>query len=139
MIAEMRTYTVNRGMMNSYLELFNKQIVPNHAKYGIHIIGAWVDRRQNEITWIRTFSSREDRKARLDAYEAGPERTAVFPITAYHMAKAEVRILEDAFTPAAEAVQAVLESPLADAARAAMAALPAAEAAAEKAAAIAPR
>ena len=66
MIAEVRTYTVNDGMLDSYLELFNRQIVPNHRKYGIPIIGAWADRAKNEITWIRTFASLEDRKAKLD-------------------------------------------------------------------------
>ena len=43
MIAEMRTYTINGGMLDSYLELYNKQIVPNHRKYGIQVLGAWVD------------------------------------------------------------------------------------------------
>ena len=32
MIAEFRTYTVNRGMIDSYLDLYNKQIVPNHRQ-----------------------------------------------------------------------------------------------------------
>src|SRR5262245_47025453 len=124
MLAELRTYTINGGMLDSYLELFNKQIVPNHRKYGIRIIGAWVDRRQNEVTWIRIFDSREDRKAKLDIYEASRERDDVFPIAAYHMAKAEVKVLEDVLAPSPEPVQAVLESALADKARAALAAMP---------------
>ena len=99
MIAEVRTYTVNPGMMDTYLELFNRQIVPNHRKYGIPIIGAWADRAKNEITWIRTFASREDRKAKLDVYEASPERDAVFPVATYHMVKAEVKVLEDVLKP----------------------------------------
>ena len=139
MIAELRTYTVNGGMLDSYLELFNKQIVPNHRKYGIQIIGAWVDRRQNEVTWIRTFSSREDRKAKLDIYEASRERDEVFPIAAYHMAKAEVKILEDVFAPSAEPIESILESPLADKARAAFAAIPKDQAAAFKTSTAAPR
>ena len=139
MIAEVRTYTVNGGMMDSYLELFNKQIVPNHKRYGISIIGAWVDRKQNEVTWIRTFASREDRKAKLDAYEKSRERDDVFPIAGYHMAKAEVKILEDVFHPAAEPVKAVLESEVAKKAYAAYAAIPKDKADAIKAATAAPR
>ena len=50
MIAELRTYTINGGMMDSYLELFNKQIVPNHRKYGIAVLGAWIDRRDQAAT-----------------------------------------------------------------------------------------
>jgi NIPSNAP len=84
MIAEMRTYTVKDGMLETYLQLFNKLIVPNHKKYGIPILGAWLDKDKNQITWIRTFASREDRKNKLDIYEKSAERDAVFPVASYH-------------------------------------------------------
>jgi NIPSNAP len=139
MIAEMRIYTVNGGMMDTYLELFNKQIVPNHRKHGIQIIGAWVDRKQNEVIWIRVFDSREERKRKLDVYEKSKERDDVFPIAAYHMAKAEVKILEDAFRPSDQPVQAILENAVAQKARAVYDAIPKAEADAFKASTSAPR
>jgi hypothetical protein len=139
MIAEMRIYTVNGGMLDSYLELFNKQIVPNHRKHGIQILGAWVDRRQNEVIWIRTFASREERKAKLDIYEASRERDDVFPIAAFHMAKAEVKILEDVFAPAAAPDASILANAVAKKARAAYAAIPKEQAAAFKASTSAPR
>jgi hypothetical protein len=101
-IAEVRTYTINEGMLDSYLRLYNQQIVPNHRKYGINVLGAWVDRSKNQVTWIRTFSTLEERKAKLDAYEVSPERDAVFPVAAYHMAKAEVKVLQNAFAPSAQ-------------------------------------
>src|SRR5262245_866212 len=99
MIAEIRTYTIKEGMLDSYLELFNRQIVPNHKLYDIAVIGAWADRQKNEVTWIRTFASRAERKAKLDIYEASPERDAVFPIASYHMAKHEVKVLESVLNP----------------------------------------
>jgi hypothetical protein len=139
MIAELRTYTINGGMLDSYLELFNKQIVPNHKKYGIPIIGAWVDRKQNEVTWIRTFVSREDRKAKLDVYEKSRERDDVFPIAAYHMAKGEVKILEDVLRPTSEAIASILTNEIAQKAKAAYDAIPKEEADAIKRATAAPR
>jgi hypothetical protein len=139
MIAEMRIYTINGGMLDSYLELFNKQIVPNHRKHGIEILGAWADRRQNEVIWIRTFTSRDERKAKLDVYEASRERDDVFPIAAFHMAKAEVKIFEDVFAPSTKPDQAVLENSTAEKARAAYAAIPAEQATAFKASTAAPR
>jgi hypothetical protein len=139
MIAEMRIYTINGGMLDSYLELFNKQIVPNHRKHGIPILGAWADRRQNEVIWIRTFASREERKAKLDVYEVSRERDDVFPVAAFHMAKAEVKILEDVLAPSAEPDQSFLESAVAVKARAAFAAIPGQQAAAFKASTAAPR
>ena len=139
MIAEIRTYTVNPGMLDSYLELFNRQIVPNHRKYGITIIGAWADRAKNEVTWIRTFASREDRKAKLDVYESTPERDAVFPIATYHMVKAEVKVLEDVLKPTAEPDQSYLQSPIALKAKAVYEARPKHETDAFKASTAAPR
>ncbi len=101
-IAEIRTYTLKPGMMDSYLQLYNKQIVPNHRKFGINVLHAWADKKANQVVWIRTFPSLEDRRAKLDAYEVSAERDAVFPVAAFHMEKAEVRILESIFNPSAE-------------------------------------
>lgn len=135
----MRTYTINGGMLDSYLELFNKQVVPNHKIAGIPIVAAWINRNQSEITWVRTFATMEERAKKLDAYEASAAREALFPLTAYHLAKAEIRILEDALNPTDDPVQAVLDSELATKARAAMAARPPEEARAYKAYYRAPR
>ena len=35
MLGEIRQYQINRGMVESYLEVWNKQIFPNHKLYGI--------------------------------------------------------------------------------------------------------
>jgi hypothetical protein len=139
MIAEVRTYTVKAGMLDSYLQLFNRQIVPNHKKHGITVLGAWADREKNQVTWIRTFASRDERKKKLDVYEVSPERDAVFPIASYHMEKAEVKVLENVLNPTAEPDQAYLNSPIAVEARKAYDAIPKAEAEAHKRSTAAPR
>ena len=102
MIAEFRTYTINRGMMDSYLDLYNKQIVPNHRLWGIEIIGAWVEKRTNKITWIRLFKDEKERDEKLKAYEEGPDRSTVMPVASYHMTAVEVKIMHDVFNPAKE-------------------------------------
>ena len=40
MASQMRTYTINKGMMDSWLELFDKQIRPIHESVGIPIVAA---------------------------------------------------------------------------------------------------
>jgi hypothetical protein len=139
MIAEIRTYTIKDGLLDSYLDLFNRQIVPNHRKYGIPIIGAWADREKHQITWIRTFASREDRKAKLDAYESSPERDAVFPIAAYHMSAHEVKVLESVLNAHAEPDQTYFQRPVAIEAKRVYDAIPKAEAESFKASTAAPR
>ena len=104
MIAQLRIYTVNKGMMDAWLKLFNEQLAPIHAKYGLNIAGAWVNRPQNEFIWIRTFENEEDMKAKEAAYFASPERRALGDLPPSHHAKIEVRVVEDVFQPAAALV-----------------------------------
>lgn len=90
MATEVRLYTINRGMMDSWLEAFNKHIMPTSAKFGIKIHAAWVNRPQNEFVWIRSYDSQD----KLDTYMASPERAAYNNITSPHIAKTEVRTVD---------------------------------------------
>jgi hypothetical protein len=139
MIAEIRTYRVKPGMLDSYLELYNRQIVPNHRKYGITVLGAWADREKCEVTWIRTFASREERKAKLDVYEKTSDRDEVFPVASYHMLGADVKILEDVLKPTPQPDASYFKDPVAIKARQEWDARPKDEAAAFKASTAAPR
>src|SRR6266581_4414912 len=66
MIAEVRIYTMNRGKLDDFVKLWNEKLAPIHAKYGLKILGAWVNRPQNEFIWMdprlreRGRSRRED-------------------------------------------------------------------------------
>ena len=92
MVTQVRIYTVNRGMLDSWVKHFNENIVPTSARYGVRVVGAWVNRPQNEFIWVRTF---EDQDA-LKRYEDSPERAAYLPVNRQHLAKTEVRDVEDA-------------------------------------------
>ena len=43
MIAHLRTYTINKGMMDGWLELFHEKIVPLLDEAGIKVESAWVN------------------------------------------------------------------------------------------------
>jgi hypothetical protein len=103
MITQVRIYTINRGMLDSWIEVFNAKIVPTSAQYGVHVIGAWVNRPQNEFVWVRQFESEEV----LKRYETSPERAAYSPHTGSHVAKTEVRTVENALLPAPQHAAAV--------------------------------
>jgi hypothetical protein len=90
-ITQVRTYTINRGMLDSWIALFNAKIVPTSAKFGVHVVGAWVNRPQNEFIWVRTFESED----KLKVYESSPERATYTPETGKHIAKIEVRTVEE--------------------------------------------
>jgi quinol monooxygenase YgiN len=92
MVTQVRIYTINRGMLDSWIKLFNEKIVPTSASYGVNVIGAWANRPQNEFIWVRTFADEET----LKKYEESPERAAYTPQTGPHIAKIEVRTVEAA-------------------------------------------
>jgi hypothetical protein len=92
MVTQVRIYTVNGGMLDSWVKHFNDMIVPTSAKYGIRVLGAWVNRPQNEFIWVRTFEDEET----LRRYESSPERAEYLPINRQHLAKTESRNVEAA-------------------------------------------
>ena len=92
MITQVRIYTINRGMLDSWIKLFNEKIVPTSASYGVHVVGAWVNRPQNEFIWVRTFDTEET----LHKYEESPERAVYRGETGSHIAKTEVRTVDNA-------------------------------------------
>jgi hypothetical protein len=99
MITQVRIYTINRGMLDSWIKIFNEKIVPTSAQFGVNVIGAWANRPQNEFIWVRTFDSEET----LKKYEESPERATYTPQTGPHIAKIEVRTVENALVPAKDA------------------------------------
>jgi antibiotic biosynthesis monooxygenase (ABM) superfamily enzyme len=91
MVTQVRIYTVNRGMLDSWVKHFNENIVPTSAKYGVEVLGAWVNRPQNEFIWVRRFESEES----LQKYEHSPERAAYLATNRELLAKTEFRNVED--------------------------------------------
>ena len=69
MVTQVRIYTINRGMLDSWIQLFNEKIVPTSARFGVNVVGAWVNRAQNEFIWVRTFESDDA----LKVYETSPD------------------------------------------------------------------
>ena len=86
-------------MLDSWIALFNEKIVPTSAKFGVTVIGAWANRPQNEFIWVRTFADEET----LKTYENSPDRAAYTSLTGPHIAKIEVRTVEDALRVATPA------------------------------------
>ena len=92
MATELRLYTINRGMLDSWLKAFEEHIMPTSAQFGIRIHAAWVNRPQNEFVWIRSYDSAEQ----LEAYYKSPERASYGAHVGSHIAKTEVREVEGA-------------------------------------------
>ena len=94
MVAQLRIYTINRGMMDSWFKLFHEHLKPNHEKYGIPINASWVSADRTEFIWVRSFNSMGEIQAKEAEYYSSPERVALGDLPQTHIAKTEVRIVE---------------------------------------------
>ena len=84
MVAQLRTYTINRGMMDSWLKVFDEEIRPIHDKIGMPISATFVNADRNEFIWIRNFNSADEIPEKEAAYfglrrAQGPGRQAHQP------------------------------------------------------------
>ena len=43
MISQLRTYTINRGRMESWVKIFNEVLVPMQERHGIKIEAGWTN------------------------------------------------------------------------------------------------
>ncbi len=95
MAAQLRIYTINRGMMDSWLEVFNQHIRPLHDRLGIPVVSSYVNAEGTEFIWIRRFDSVGEIPAKEAEFFASPERKALGDIPPSHIAKMEVRVMEE--------------------------------------------
>ena len=94
MVSQLRIYTINRGMMDSWLKLFEEQIRPIHQELGIPVEATWVNADRTEFLWVRSFNSAEEIPEKEAAYFASPGRKALGDLPPSHIAKMEVRVIE---------------------------------------------
>ena len=55
MYAHLRTYTLNKGMMKDWIDLFNSKIIPLLDEAGIKVESTWVNQEKSQFIWIRSY------------------------------------------------------------------------------------
>ena len=98
MVSQLRIYTINPGMMESWLKIFEDHIRPLHSRLGMPVERSWVNEEGGEFVWVRSFRSPEDIPAKEEAYFASPERQALGDTPQKHIAKMEIRVIEPVLT-----------------------------------------
>ena len=92
MVYEHRVYTVNRGMMDQYLNYFTETLVPIQEKHGIKIEGKWVNEDRNQFIWIRSFANPDV----VNVMQGTPEWDAVVPKARSYIARIDVQTISPA-------------------------------------------
>ena len=98
MVSQLRIYTINKGMMDSWLKLFEEHIRPLHNRLGIPVERTWVSEDGADFIWVRGFQSAEEIPEKEVAYRNSPERQALGDQPTSHIAKMEVRVIEPVLT-----------------------------------------
>lgn len=100
MVSQLRIYTINRGMMDSWLKVFEEHIRPLHSKLGLPVERTWVNADRTEFLWIRSFKNVEEILEKEAAYYGSSERKVFGDLSSSHIAKMEVRLIEPVLTGA---------------------------------------
>jgi hypothetical protein len=87
----LRDYQVRPGELEEWLAEWREQVYPLRLARGFEVVGAWVGREENRFVWI---IGHDDFQAANDAYYASPERAAMDPDPARHLARVEETRLE---------------------------------------------
>ncbi len=95
-VAHLRTYTINKGMLDSWLKAFEGLIQPM-AEAGIKVESAWVNEERTQFIWIRSYGDSVDNIEKCEAAFYGSEYwLANVDNVRSHLAHREIKQIETA-------------------------------------------
>ena len=85
-------YTIRPGELDEWLEEWRDHVVPLRRAAGFEVLGAWATEEEPEepatLTWLLGYDGPESLEAANAAYYHSPERQALEPDPARHIAEA---------------------------------------------------
>jgi hypothetical protein len=99
-------YTIKPGEMAAWQEEWGRLIAPLRRRTGFEIVGAWTI-EPDQFVWILRYTGSKTWEQADAAYYASPERTAMQPDPARHIAKSEQWLM----SPAGEGLANIVPSP----------------------------
>jgi NIPSNAP protein len=90
---QIREYTVNTGAMHEWLGEWRSRIVPLRERYGFEVLGAWAVDGTDQFIWIISYDGPKSWEQANDDYYSSPERKALDPDPARHLAKTDARLM----------------------------------------------
>jgi NIPSNAP len=84
----LRIYTIKPGEMAEWLEEWQAHVLPLRRGLGFEVVGAWVSHEEDTFIWLLGYEGAEGIAAANAAYYESPERAALDPDPARHIAEA---------------------------------------------------
>lgn len=88
-------YTIKPGGMAAWLEEWGRLIAPLRRRHGFEIVGSWTA-EPDQFIWILRYGGPTTWEEADAAYYASPERAAMQPDPARHIAKSEQWLMSPA-------------------------------------------
>jgi hypothetical protein len=82
----LRIYEVKQGEMSAWIDEWSRLIRPLRERLGFRVLGAWASEDANTFVWLLGYDGADGYEAADAAYYALPERAAVRPDPARHLA-----------------------------------------------------
>jgi len=93
MVSQLRMYQVKEGELDAFVREWKTSVVPLRRKFGFKVEGAWTIPATSEFIWIISYGGPDGFEARDAAYYASPERKALTPDPARHLAHTDTRLM----------------------------------------------
>jgi NIPSNAP len=82
----LRIYEVKQGEMSAWVDEWSRLIRPLREKLGFQILGAWASEESNTFVWLLGYDGPGGYDDADLAYYSSPERAAIDPDPARHLA-----------------------------------------------------
>ena len=84
---QLRIYTIHPGEMTAWVDEWKRLIAPLRQRHGFEIVGAWKVDDADRFVWILRYDGPKSWQDADAAYYTSPERAAMQPDPARHIAK----------------------------------------------------
>lgn len=91
---QIRIYTINRGKMDEFVQIWRQGIAPIRQKIGFEIVGAWVNKETNQFIWLMSYSGPEEWTVKDQEYFNSPDRKKLNPDPATLIARSEQHFVD---------------------------------------------
>ena len=96
-IAHLRVYTINKGQMESWLDLFHGHIAPLLREHDITVEGAWMNDARTQFIWVRSYGETDgDLERKEQAFYGSDWWQANVDRVRSHLAHREITVIRSA-------------------------------------------